>query len=204
MYSVTQSHRPWHGYTGKWGLRQRLLTVLLIPFLWLGAWQTATGEGLNEIRDYELKSVYIYNILKFIEWPEERMMHDAIRLCVVGGDPFFGTLDRLTERQAQGRPIELRYMENRELPGDCDLLVIADREAVKLPHILQRIDYSSIVTVSDISGFTRRGGMIGFVSDEDRIKLEINIDKLRSANIKINADLLELATIIGKGGDARP
>ena len=173
------------------GLACSLLLGLIMP-----VWSQSSGP----VRDYQLKAVYIFNFLKFIEWPDKKLEPDRhIHICVVGGDPYFGALDSLAGRQAQGRIIRLSYLENKDIPDACVLLVISDRKEMELPLLLRRLTSSAIVTVSDIEDFTRRGGMIGFVEKDNKIKLEINLQVARQEQVKIDPDLLELATIIDPG-----
>jgi len=45
-------------------------------------------------------------------------------------------------------------------------------------------------------GFAQRGGMVQIYSHNQKIKLKINLDKVKQEGIYINSALLRLATII--------
>ncbi|MBL7215949.1 MAG: YfiR family protein, partial [Phycisphaerae bacterium] len=49
------------------------------------------------------------------------------------------------------------------------------------------------LTISDLVGFAKRGGIIGFVEDNNKIRFEINLDAAQKENIKIRSQLLTLA-----------
>ncbi len=53
-----------------------------------------------------------------------------------------------------------------------------------------------MLTVSDQDGFARGGGIVGLYPEGGKIKLEINPDAARSANLRISAKLLELARTV--------
>jgi hypothetical protein len=55
---------------------------------------------------------------------------------------------------------------------------------------------AKVLTVSDISDFARQGGMIGFVIEDGRVKIQINLQAVNNAGLKISAKLLEVAKII--------
>jgi len=50
--------------------------------------------------------------------------------------------------------------------------------------------------VSDISNFAKRGGIIGFITVDEKIGIEININNARQANVHISALLLEIAKLV--------
>ncbi|HPG59043.1 MAG TPA: YfiR family protein [Candidatus Wallbacteria bacterium] len=44
--------------------------------------------------------------------------------------------------------------------------------------------------------FARKGGIAGFVIENDRVKIEINVNESKRAGLKIGAKLLEVARLI--------
>lgn len=150
-----------------------------------------------------VKAAYLVKFTKFIYWDSRaanaRSSISPIIISVLGSDPVGGLLDNFSQNQKSGSPIivnrigkDLNNLEN------CNLLFISKQEAARLPTIFKQLEGSNVVTVSDINNFARRGGMIGFVVDEDRVKLEINLDATNRAGLKISAKLLELSKIITK------
>lgn len=149
-------------------------------------------------RDYEVQAASLYHFLKFADWPSQAFQDGSpINVCTVGGDPFFGNLDKMAERRAKNRIIAVNYLHRRDLPGNCHLLFVGKAEQAHLATIIAQVSSSAIITVSDINNFARRGGMIGFVTKGNRLRLEINLSQLRKANIKVSSNLLEIATIVG-------
>jgi len=148
--------------------------------------------------EVKVKAAYIYNFIKFVDWPGDNRAaeREPIRICIVGSDPIRTTLGELSTREVKGRP--LRIQRVRELSGiaTCDLLFISRSEEQQLPVILQRLQEGRVLTVSDIPQFSQRGGMIGFVTERDRVKIEINQRAIRQSGLKVSAKLLEIARVI--------
>ena len=57
------------------------------------------------------------------------------------------------------------------------------------------------LTVSDIDGFVDAGGGIGLVTEDDRIRFDINRNTLDRIHLDVSAQLLKLARrLIERGG----
>jgi hypothetical protein len=72
-------------------------------------------------------------------------------------------------------------------------------DTVKAVFLLQTLRGQSVLTVSDAEGFTGRGGMIQFLPDHNRIRLRIDLDAARAANLSLSSKLLRPAEIVGQG-----
>lgn len=146
----------------------------------------------------KVKSAYIYNFTKFVDWPEGEggTGREPLRICIVGNDPIRTVLGELTNREANGRPLLVQRVKDLKTVGACSVAFISRSEEQQLPSILQRLHVVRTLTVSDISQFAQRGGMIGFVTEGGRVKLEINLRAIRQAGLKVSAKLLEVARVV--------
>jgi hypothetical protein len=59
----------------------------------------------------------------------------------------------------------------------------------------------SILTVGETEMFTRQGGIINFITVDNKVRYEINLDAARRADLDISSKLLRLAKIVGYGMD---
>ena len=55
--------------------------------------------------------------------------------------------------------------------------------------------------MSDADRFASRGGMIRFVTDHNRIRLRINLEAAKAANLTLSSKLLRPAQIVPLGQD---
>jgi hypothetical protein len=53
-----------------------------------------------------------------------------------------------------------------------------------------------VLTVCDIDGFVENGGVIRFVTMDNKVHFEININAVERARLKMSSKLLNLAKII--------
>lgn len=153
--------------------------------------------------EYQVKATYLYNFGRFIKWPEEAPAGKAASfpVCVLGQDPFGAILDATLAGEAlDGKPVVLKRLASPHEAGECRILFISSTEEKRLKEILTEIDDSGILTVSDMPGFTRRGGMIQFVLEGDKVRFEINLASAESARLVLSSELLKVAASVKRNG----
>jgi hypothetical protein len=148
--------------------------------------------------DYKLKAAYLYQFTKFTEWPTSffKDKNSPIQICILGRNPFGSMLDSFSSKASQDRILSVINVSSLDEVSNCHVVFISKSEEKRLPQILQRIEFSPVLTVSDMDGFAQRGGMIGFVPTKRKIKLEINVDASILAGAKISSKLLKVATLV--------
>jgi hypothetical protein len=67
-----------------------------------------------------------------------------------------------------------------------------------LPDLLSKLRGLNVLIVGESDDFLDAGGMINLVRRGRQITLEVNIDSIRAAQLKVSSKLLALATV--KGG----
>ncbi|MCX6554668.1 MAG: YfiR family protein [Candidatus Aminicenantes bacterium] len=186
-------HRQ-HGHG--WWLRLLLLTsVLFFPFFPFHCLGQAAGGDLEA----QVKAAYIYNFTKFIYWDKgaNEAQTSPINIFVLGTDPIGGLLEDFSKKQTSSHPIIVNKIDaETKIFSSCQLFFIAQSEKQQLPSVLRQLHGTNVLTVSDISGFAHQGGMIGFVIEDGKVKIEINLQAVNNAGLKISAKLLEIAKIV--------
>lgn len=174
-------------------LRRLLILLLMTSF-------AATARAVPT--EYQLKAVFLLNFARYATWPEQSLPDgDPIEICVLGRDPFGVHLAGLESRQAQGRDVRILYPATATEARRCDVAFVSGSELRRLNVTLRELANAPVLTVSDIEGFVEAGGAIGFVTEDDRVRFDINRDTLQRDDIKLSAQLLKLARkLIGDGG----
>jgi uncharacterized protein DUF4154 len=80
--------------------------------------------------------------------------------------------------------------------GDCDLLFVTEREPARLATIVEETRRFPVLTVSDVEDSAKRGVMIEFFTESDRLRFAINVDTLERSRIKVSSRVLTLAKIV--------
>jgi hypothetical protein len=160
--------------------------------LLLATLMSAAFPALAENIEAKVEAAYLYHLSKFVDWPS--LPGNEFRICILGSEAVGSMMRDLSDRQVKDRPLKIE-METTADPTQCQILFIG-RADKRLPEILKLVRGASVLTVSDLADFARRGGMVGFYVEAGRIKLEINPDATRAANLRISAKLLEVARTI--------
>lgn len=177
------------------------LSIWLATLLLSGATQALAGDPavpMDQKAEYKVKAAYIYNFIKFIDWPAGRLESGTkpIQVCVLGDDPFGKALEPLSRRRVKERDLAVRSLTSVAQAGTCHVVFISDSQVRDLSGILEELGRVGALTVGESEGFARFGGIIGFVIRGGKVRLEINRAAAREANLTISAKLLELATIV--------
>lgn len=188
------------------GKRQRLMRK--VPFIiaclvCLGLIAAAPSHAQNtdssDSSEYLIKAGFTYNFAKLMEWPSGAFAQadSPIVICVLGTDPFNGTLDQVLKgKQANGRAFEVKHLKwGAEMKG-CNILFVSDSETAHLDELFHSIKGLPILTIGETPGFAQHGGIINFVVEDNRVRFEIDVDAAKQANISISSRLLSLATIV--------
>lgn len=185
-----------------------LLTALIsFAFDWAGS-ERLQAETQRS-REYQVKAVFLFNFAQFVEWPESAFSSaDApLCFCVLGDDPFGADLDDTVRGETiHTRELTVRRSDKAgELKG-CQLLFISRSERGRLAGILAELEGSPVLTVSEVEEFGRRGGMINFYLEDNRVRFEVNPQAAAREGLKISSELLSLGKIVvaeqrqGEGG----
>ena len=152
--------------------------------------------------EYEVKAAYLYDFGKFVAWPAKVAASDDFPICVLGQDPFGPTFDAtIAGETINGKKVVVNRITKPQDALSCRILFISGSEESQLKEILATLDKTSVLTVSDISQFTRRGGMIQFVIDANRVRFEVNVTTAERAGLTLSSQLLKVAINVRKTGD---
>ncbi len=180
---------------------RRLQALLLPVILWLAAnlavYSAVYGKEL-ESTEYQLKSVLLYKLTRFVDWPQnESNAVGSFKICVLGRDDFGRSLDALEKYKVKGAPIKVsRFTLSEQVDMSCRILFISDSKQPFIREITRQLEAYPILTVGDSDQFAEQGGMIQFVMKQRKIGFQINLQKVSDCKLKIAAPLLQMSTIV--------
>lgn len=140
--------------------------------------------------EYKVKAGLIYNILKFVELPENKETSN-INICVIGNNPFGDLLDKLNNKSIKGRKIVI--IEKYDRTAKCSVAYISSSEEKKVGGIINELKASSVLTISDIDNFAKVGGMVEFDDASGNVVMYFNNSEAKRQGIAISSKLLQIA-----------
>ncbi len=189
------------------GLARTAFRALAGPMLaaaLLGGPAQAADAPAGAPTEYQIKAVFLFNFAQFVSWPAEAF-HDTespLVIGILGADPFGTQLDEAVRgERIGGRPLVVRRYRRVDEITDCHILFISAAEAGQLDGILAKLKDRRLLTVGDTDGFNRHGGMVRFVTENHKIRLRINVDAARAADLVISSKLLRPAMLFNPDKD---
>jgi hypothetical protein len=147
--------------------------------------------------EYEVKAAFIYNFLKFVEWPDKAFATtgSSLNICIVGDDPF-GNAIKIYE----GEKVRNKYIAIKNTPfqgiKNCHVVFISRSEAEHLPHILKAIRGLHILSIGDTDTFEQEGVIINFSIVQQKVRFEIDVKAARRSGLSVSSKLLSLARTV--------
>lgn len=179
----------------------RVLQACMIALL-LGSKAPAADREAVDIN--RLKAAFLYNFSQFIEWPDTSFAGaDApFVICVPGAaGSFSAALAPLEKRKHKGRAIVIQRPNSVAEARKCQIIYLLDAKfalADGKPLLPQLAD-APILSVSEARGLAVNGAGIGFVEQDGKLRLVIDLGLLRPVKLRPSAKLLEIALAVNGG-----
>ena len=154
--------------------------------------------------EYRVKATFLFQFTQFVEWPPEAFSNPAAPLVIgiLGEDLFGPFLDETVRDETAGmHPLIVERYQRLTDVKNCHLLFMSSPEAGRIADIAAVFKQRGILTVSDAVDFADRGGMVQFVTLENRVHLRINLSAVKGGNLTISSKLLRLARVINPGAE---
>lgn len=166
----------------------RGLLALLSCALWVG------HAAAQQASEQAVKAGFIYNFVKFTQWSQPREREaSALQICTPGNQPLDGQFARLDGRTIGTRTIEVR---SNVAAGDwraCDVLFVVEGDASRIDSVIRSIGNAPVLTVGDVPGFAKAGGMIGLRMEDNRVRFDVNLTATQRAGLSLNSQMIKLA-----------
>jgi len=175
--------------------------ILLTAFF--GAASFCFGQTAPS-KEYQVKAVFLFNFAQFVDWPPEAFTSvDApFVIGVLGKDPFGTYLDETVRgEKINGHPFVVKRFQHVSEAGECHILFINPTKGDQLKGVLNHLKVSSVLTVGDAANFTKQGGIVGFFKESNKIRIRINVDAAKNAELEVSSKLLRVAEIVSSEND---
>ena len=187
--------------------------IVLVPVLLVAPCVAQGGDDNATEREYQIKAAFIYNFIKFVDWPKEEVAesNEPVIIGIIGKDPFGDAFAPVKDKEDKGRKVLIKRFKpieelkksgekdksllEREIESlrKCHLLFICSSEEKSINEIINSVKDHSVLTIGDMQGFLESGGIINFIIEEKKVGFEINVDAAKGAKLKIRSQLLRLA-----------
>lgn len=164
-------------------------------------------------REYKIKAAFLYNFLKFVDWPEDKENdnNNPILIGIIGKDIIADAFEPVKDKKVKNKNTviktfksfeELKKIKDEKSPEfqdtvdalrKCHLLFICSSEKNNLVEIIDLVKNNSVLTVGETSGMLKTGGIINFLLEENKVRFEVNLVAAKQSKLTIRSQLLRLA-----------
>jgi hypothetical protein len=180
-------------------VQRSTLPLLLFAALACGGFPRSVDAASAPSED-QIEAVFVFNFSHFVEWPPQVFAApgDPFIIGILGSDPLGAQLDEVVRgEQVNGHPLRVQRLRSLAEIDRCQILFIDRSESGRIGQILAAVNGRNTLTVSQADGAAERGVMIQFATENNRIRLRINVESARAAGLTISSKLLRPAAIIG-------
>jgi hypothetical protein len=153
-----------------------------------------SAQGQDSRTEYEVKSGYLFNYARFVQWPSSNERGPFVIGILVEDEYARVIKDKLRGATVNGRAIALRRAQRPEDFEGCQMVFIAASQDWK--RGVGMLEGLPILTVGEGPEFAREGGMISMVLEDGRVKFEVNIDAVARGGLQVSSRLLQVGRII--------
>ena len=157
---------------------------------------TPLPAAAQDVTEPALKAAFIYNFAKFTQWPADVMAPGSpLVLCVIGDTAIGRALDQAVKGLTlSGHAIRVSQVasEGPSLEG-CHVAYVSGLTAAQAATVVVGLRDAPILTISDVEGFTKVGGIAQFFFENDQLRFDVELASARRARLQISSKLLTLA-----------
>lgn len=176
-------------------MQKKIILYIILP---LSLLCTSASEKTQFHSEYDLKLVFIEKFTQFIDWPESSNLSSkkSFIIGIYGSNPFGEYLNYLKKRTIKGLPVKIELLNNLNEIQDQNLLFISSDKSDEINEIIDYLKNKPILTISDSPSGEKKGVLINFYLENDKVKFYINNQKANNCNLMIHSPLLKIATIV--------
>lgn len=161
------------------------------------------GHARTVSDEDRVKAAFVFNFIKFVEWPEESFRNaDApLNVCVWGSNADTNSMKGLDKKTAKQRKLKVRAVNATEDLAQCHVLFLTRSSRNSFKDVLRSIANKKILSVSDIGNFASNGGLIGLFKTGDQVRFAINVEATQRSGLRMSSQLLKFGKIVSGGGN---
>lgn len=171
----------------------RIAAFFVAAALAMGLTVPLSADARSAADEASVKASYLFNFMKFVSWPDSVVSQQVI-VCVLGSNPFGSVIETLNGREIRNSIIRVVTDVPLEQTKYCHVVYVSRSESGRLMPTLLRLRQMPILTVSDIEGFSGKGGIIELITSKDGdVSFRVSQKSAEDVGLRVSSKLLSLS-----------
>ena len=183
--------------SGRRSITRRLLLLATLLFGIRLEAQATMGES-------QIKAMFVYNFLKFVEWPVDASASpkDPFVVLIIGDGPTADATESFLESKMIGdRPLVVRRTQSDPSFTGVQAAFVVERDGKRLHRILGAATAAGVLTIGEGDDFATLGGVIGLLVENRKVRFDVDTSAAQSAGLRVSSKLLALTRNVRSSGD---
>lgn len=175
--------------------------VLLLALVLLGS--PVRAQGLAG--EAQIKAAFVYNFLKFVEWPrdETARLSDPLVVVIVGDGPTAEAVEEfLATKRVGDHAITIRRLAWDQPLVGVQAAFVSEDDPRRLHRVLAAATSAGVLSIGEGEAFASNGGVIALLLVDRKVRFDIDVDAATAARLRVSSKLLALGHVVrsSRGG----
>jgi hypothetical protein len=156
------------------------------------------AEAQVPAEEAQIKAAFVYNFLKFVDWPSaSRRADESLVVAIIGEGPTADAVAAfLTTKRVGDRPIVIRHLTWDSSLVGIQAAFVSESDAKKLRRVFDGATAAGVLSIGESREFASHGGVIGLLVEERKVRFDIDTEAADAARLHISSKLLALGRIV--------
>jgi hypothetical protein len=152
--------------------------------------------GGAEAAALKQKSLFLYNFIKNVDWPEDRKKGDFV-VGVVGDKELYQQMNgAYAGKEINEQKLVFEYFDNISSVTNVHILYISPEKSKDLATHAKKLRDNKTLIVCDKEGLLSEGAVINFVVANNKLAFEISKSNADKSKLIIGPTLTKIATAV--------
>jgi len=171
------------------------IKIALIFTLFLGMGM-CYGQSEGRSANVKMKSIFVYNFIKNVEWPEG-VDKTNYKVGVVGDQKLYNQMNTsYSGKVINGKKLVFEYYSSFKETEKCHMLYIDPSLSDELQANVKTLRKNKTLVVTDKGGLLSDGSVINFVISNNKLRFEISNTNAQLVPLTIGPALIKMATSV--------
>jgi len=153
---------------------------------------TYTANSAQQDVSNQVKAAYVFNFIKYVEWPNEKLMTDFTIGYYGSEQNYHDALHKMQNLSVRHFNINVVNISAIAQIHKVQIVVLDKEKSKKIKLILKKLNEQAVLIISD-NAPEKSHTMINFIrTGEDKVKFELNRYQMLNAKLKVSPEILVL------------